>query len=339
MAPRTTIEQRELVLKHFKDGKTQRAIAEIVCLSPSTVQCIIQRFVRENRVADKGRIAPNKIFDDHEERRIVRKVKENPKLSAPKIAAEVEEEMGKKCCPDTIRNVLHKHHLNGRVARKKPFISKKNMIERVKFVKEMEVHPGTFWNDVIFADESKFNLFGSDGRKYVWRRANTELDPKNLKPTVKHGGGHVMVWACMAASGVGNLVFIDGIMDAKMYLNILKENLPQSAEKLGILDRFRFYQDNDPKHTAANVKLWLVWNCPHVVKTPAQSPDLNVIENLWEILDQAIRKRTISNRNELKIALLEEWRKIPVETTKKLVESMGNRLKAVKKQKGGPTKY
>jgi len=66
MAPRPTIEQRELVLKHFKSGKSQRIIAEMVSLSPSTVQYIIQRFVRENRIVDKGRKGPNKIFNDHE---------------------------------------------------------------------------------------------------------------------------------------------------------------------------------------------------------------------------------------------------------------------------------
>jgi len=87
------------------------------------------------------------------------------------------------------------------------------------------------------------------------------------------------------------------------------------------------------------VKFSLIWNCPRVFITPAQSPDLIVIENLWEILDIAIRKRKISNKNDLKTAPMEDWPKIPVETTQKLVSSMGNRLKAVLNQKGGHTKY
>jgi len=66
--------------------------------------------------------------------------------------------------------------------------------------------PISFWDDVIFAVESKLNIFGSDGRQFVWRRPNTELENKHLKPTVKHGGGDVIVLACMAASGVGNLI-------------------------------------------------------------------------------------------------------------------------------------
>lgn len=64
-----------------------------------------------------------------------------------------------------------------------------------------------FWKNVLFCDESKFNIFGSDGRSYVLQTPNTELH--NLRPTVKHGGNSVMVWGAMSVAGVGNLHFID----------------------------------------------------------------------------------------------------------------------------------
>ena len=174
---------------------------------------------------------------------------------------------------------------------------------------------------------------------YVWRKPNTELKKENIKPTVKHGGGSVMVWACMSAAGVGNLEFIDGIMDKNMYLTILKKNLIQSAEKLGVRTNFRYYQDNDPKHKAGIVQSWLIWNCPHLMQPPAQSPDMNVIENLWALLDRNIRKHQISNKNDLKKVILDEWNKITPETTQKLVESMSKRLKAVINNKGYHTRY
>lgn len=177
-------------------------------------------------------------------------------------------ELGKEVHPETIRVILRKAKFHGRVARRKPFINKINKRKRREFAEEHVNKDLEWWNRVIFSDESKFNVFGPDGRTLVWRQANTQLQEKNLQPTVKHGGGNVMVWGCMAASGVGELVFIEDIMDKHKYLNVLKDNLKKSADKLGIGHNFSFYQDNDPKHTSQLVQLWLLYNCPKVLHPP-----------------------------------------------------------------------
>ncbi|GBN22607.1 Transposable element Tc1 transposase [Araneus ventricosus] len=145
--------------------------------------------------------------------------------------------------------------------------------------------PETYRNNVLFADESKFNIFGSDRRIMVWRRKNEELNPKNLVGTVKYGGEGVLVWGCMSATGLGNSVFIDSIINHALYLNILRDNLILSAQNLGIGNNFVFYQDNDPKHTALNVRLWCLYNCPQNLQTPPQSPYLNPIEHIWRELE------------------------------------------------------
>ncbi|GFV23490.1 transposable element Tcb2 transposase [Trichonephila clavipes] len=137
--------------------------------------------------------------------------------------------------------------------------------------------------------------------------------------TAKHGGGSIMVWGFMAATGVGHLVIIDGIMNQYSYLNILKNNLSQSASKLGLDGSFTFQQDNDPKHTARVVREWLLYNVRKQIKKPTtQSPDLNPIEHLWDYLDRQIRKQEIKTKNDLKKAFLEEWQKIPSSVTQKI---------------------
>ncbi|GBM00653.1 Transposable element Tcb1 transposase [Araneus ventricosus] len=148
-----------------------------------------------------------------------------------------------------------------------------------------------------------------------------------------------MVWGCFAASGVGNLVFIENNMDQYKYINILKENFKISSPNLGIQNTFKFYQDNDPKHTALNVRLWPLYNCPKFIKTPPYSPDLNLIENVWHELKNRTRKYDISSKEPLKAALTEEWNKIEQSYTKKLVESMANRIKNAISAKEYPTKY
>lgn len=173
----------------------------------------------------------------------------------------------------------------------------------------------------------------------VWRKKNEEFKFKNTKPTVKHGGGNVLVWGCISTFGTGELVFIDSIMDKYIYLNILKNNLRKSAMKMGIVDTFKYYQDNDPKHKARAVQEYLLYNCPKLLHPPPQSPDLNPIEHLWDELERRIRKTTIKSKEMLKQQLKKEWNNINIEYLKKIIGNMPQRLKEVISQEGYSTRY
>ncbi len=88
-----------------------------------------------------------------------------------------------------------------------------------------------YWNHVLWSDETKINLFGADGVKRVWRQPGEEYKDKCVLPTVKHGGGSVMVWGCMSAAGTVELQLIEGTMNANMYCDILKQSI--SLRRLG----------------------------------------------------------------------------------------------------------
>lgn len=342
MAPRgkeLPIEMKNLIIKHHNEGKSIRKVAELIDRSPATVQKILKKYEIFGTLDNMARSGRPRTFTEQESRLIIRKVKKNPKISAPKLQTEIGEEMGKQCNAETIRRALHKAGYNANAIRKKPYVSKVNRQKRLEFAKGHTQCEMAFWNSVIFSDESKFNIHGSDGRDKVWRKPNTQLDPMNMAGTVKHGGGSVMVWGCMAASGEVHLVFIENRMDRFAYLNILKNNLHQSAQELGLEGSFIFQQDNDPKHTSLVVREWLLYNVRKQLKTPPQSPDLNAIEHLWDHLERQIRKHEVNTKAELKTIIQEEWGKISPDVTQKLVASMPSRISAVIKAKGYPTRY
>jgi len=229
---------RKLIILHHNSGKSIRNIAKFVNLSHSTVQYVIKRFKEENRIEKKVRKGRQRKLTKRDERFIIRKFVKNPRSGAVKVSAEFNAKFSTLISPEAVRRVLREAGLHGRSARKNFFVTEKNRKLRLSFTKSMINTLETYWNNVLFADESKFNIFGSDGRITVWRRKNEELHSKNLVGTVKHGGGGVLVWGCMAASELCNLVFIDGIMNHSLYLNILRDNLKLSAQNLGIGNNF-----------------------------------------------------------------------------------------------------
>ncbi len=84
-----------------------------------------------------------------------------------------------------------------------------------------------------------------------------EYNPKNTIPTVKHGGGNIMLWWCFSAKGTGWLHRIEGSMDGAMYREILANNLLPSVRALKMGRGWVFQHVNDPKHTARATKEWL----------------------------------------------------------------------------------
>ncbi|GFS98076.1 hypothetical protein TNCV_2855161 [Trichonephila clavipes] len=80
------------------------------------------------------------------------------------------------------------------------------------------------------------------------------LQNEHLVPTVKHGGGEIMFCRCMEINGVGKVEYIESIVNKYDYLDVLKNNLKESATKLAIQSSFRF-QHNNSKHTTEALAL------------------------------------------------------------------------------------
>ncbi|KAI3374532.1 hypothetical protein L3Q82_021102, partial [Scortum barcoo] len=130
----------------------------------------------------------------------------------------------------TISAAIHQSGLYGREARRKPLLSKRHMAARLEFAKMHLKDSQTMRNKFSGLMRQRLKLFGVNARRrHVWRKPGTAHHQANTIPTVKHGGGSIMLWGCFSAAGTGRLVRIEGKMNAAMYRDILDENLLQST--------------------------------------------------------------------------------------------------------------
>ncbi len=192
------------------------------------------------------------------------------------------------------------------------------------------------WSKVLFSDESKFCIsFGNQGPR-VWRKGGEAQSPSCLKSSVKFPQS-VMIWGVMSSAGFGPLCFWKP--KPPVYQEILEHFMLPSADQLFKDADFIFQQDLAPAHTAKSTKSWLNDHGVGVLDWPANSPDLNPIENLWGIVRRKLRNKRPKNADELKATVKETWASIPPQQCHKLITSMPRRIEAVIKAKGAPTKY
>ena len=190
---------------------------------------------------------------------------------------------------------------------------------------------------MVWSDEKKFNLDGPDGVKYYWH----DLRNEPLRFSRRgHGGGSVMVWAAFSSTGRVKLAFVPKRMNSIQYQFVLRRSLLPFFRR-NPHGNFIFMQDNAPIHVSRSTRAWLQRKNVPLLDWPANSPDLNPMENLWGILVRRIyaENQQYHNVDELKKAIVAAWHTIDQEVLDNLVLSMDNRIFQVIRNNGGPIDY
>lgn len=329
-----TPRKRAIIQQYHKDGLRQREICKRLKLNKSTVCRLVQHFSRTGSSEAKKSTGRPRITSKRDDIAIGRSARVNPTYSSTQIMLD----SGVHASTRTIRRRLLKEFgLAARRAAKKPLLTDQQRRKRLKFCKERQHWTVENWKKVLFTDETLICQFGSPAT-FVRRPKGERFNARYTIRTTKHSP-KVMVWGSFSYAGRGSLYFVDQgqTVNAEEYKKILTSKVPITMR---IHNCQIFQQDSAPAHTAKSVRQWFTSNGIQVLEWPGNSPDLNPIENLWQVLKQSVRRRHPKNMNELKHCIKQAWcLDISRELCENLIRSMPNRCKTVIQSKGHITKY
>ena len=184
--------KRRIVAQH-EDGQGYKKIANTLKLNCSTLAKIIQCFKSVGSTQNRPRVGCQKKLSACAEHYIQMFSLKDWHRTAVSIATKIEEVGGQPVSAQPTRRTLHQIGAHGCHPRRMPLLKRIYKKASKQFAEDMSTKPMDYWNYVLWSDEMKINLFGSDGFKHVWQQPGEEYKDKCVMPTVKHGGENVMV--------------------------------------------------------------------------------------------------------------------------------------------------
>lgn len=340
--PRRRVQQRYRQLTAFERGVivglrtagwSYRAIARHVGHTDMTVARCWTQWEREGthtRHAGSGRPPQT---TPREDRRMVRAALQDPLSSAANIQAQV---------TDTLQHPVSSRTVDRRLAaaglrvyrpmRRLPLTPHHRRL-RLLWCRDREAWNDEEWRRIMFSDESRFCMSTDDHRVRVRRRRGQRTNPSNI--VERHTGvtPGIMVWGAIGYGFRSPLVVIRGTLTAERYVtDILRPHvLPLLQQHPGTL----FQQDNARPHTARRSMDCL--RHADVLPWPARSPDLSIIEHVWDQLGRQLRPS--ANLGVLEAQLQQLWADLPQERIQRLYDSIPHRIAACLQARGGATPY
>ena len=249
---------------------------------------------------------------------------------------------GQKTSHSTVRRYLKAAGYLRLKARRKPFLNERHKKARLAWAREYKEWTMNVWLRVIWTDEATFET-GLDSRScYVTRRKRNAFEARYLKPTFKSGRSTIGIWAAITLSIKGPMLVLTRgrRMNSEIYIEEVLKPLgvpfyERCVAKKGLMI---WMDDGAGYHTSKKVldfgrEVGLLR-----MKWPAQSPDLNPIENLWRIIKIRVsaRHHQIHSVEAMTEALMNEWDKLTARDFRKCIASMPKRCHMVIKAQGGP---
>ncbi len=166
---------RKKIIYLHKKGEGYKKISKALLISQNTVAKVVQTFKKDGTpTISQRRPGRSRKLKPRQERLLMRRVEENQHASSPQLSKEVESQTGETISRDTIRRTLQRNGMHGCRPRKKPLLKPRHKKARLEFARAHADKDEDYWDSILWSDETKINVFGTDGFKTVWRRKGEE---------------------------------------------------------------------------------------------------------------------------------------------------------------------
>lgn len=225
------------------------------------------------------------------------------------------------CSPTTVRRYLREENIVSRVRPKRPRFKPSDIETRRNFsIQQLAAIQADPRRSYLFSDEKIFDT-NERGMRRTWIERGTSAKPRfhqNWAP-------RVMVWGVVGF----NFRYLHIFKDSERVTseNYVSKILPVIAKRVQLLKHHEvFIQDGARCHVSKHSMKFIEDNKIDAPSWPPRSPDLNVIENLWSLLERSIRTDRGDNTNSLRRAVRRAWNEIPTSTINDLVLGFSSRL-------------
>ncbi|GFV92702.1 transposable element Tcb2 transposase [Trichonephila clavipes] len=286
-----------------------------------SLEIVVLGLVTKKKTARGGRVRSTTPAED---RYIVPSAKRNRRTTAQQGANQFLAASGKQISRRTVARRLRGGGLYARRPVACVPLTRQHRTARLQWCREHHNWTEQDWACVLFSEESRFSLSSDCRRQLIWRESGTAYRPENIQEKDRYPSCSIMVWAGIMINGRTRLhVVANGTMTGQRYID--KILLPYVRLFRGAVgDKFVFMDDNATCHRTLAVQDCLDSEGIQRLVWSARSPDLNPIENVWDVLGRQVAGRNYppTNKTPLIRAFTEEWDKLPQQPLDNVVQSM-----------------
>ena len=332
---------QQWIVRLLANGNFQREVARILGVSQGCICKILRRNRETGRPHQRKCGRSMKISTPREDHQLLRMVKMNCFITAPRLRMQMIRRFGRQMSVRTIRRRLLAAEYWSRRPARCPRLTLEHRRRRPPWVgRRHRMWDLRQWRHCIFSDESRFSLYHSDGAVRMRLRQGERLIDACVQPNDGIRVLSVMVWGAIHHGGRRELVLVDGAMNRHRYIQILRNQMLPWAT--GVFGRnFVYVQGNALPHTARSTTAFLDQQDVEVMDWPARSPVMNPIEHVWDQMSVWIRDMDdpASTVAELNNAVYQAWAAVWPGRVRTLAESMPRRVRALLAARGGHTSY